>query len=192
MPHDCNAFAYIVGAVALYDETFLLAAVRNLFDNFESLVCSFAVVVVEFCLNIGEAVDAGDDLSSVFSETVQDDAELVRAYFVGIGSDLDCALCSSERFVACEEAEALAVFRKKTCAEIAVSETDFAVISNRTRKTECLESFADSCRSVRTGDSAGFLAFLYSDCRTEHVCPFSIFKADLLCLLADIIRIKTA
>jgi hypothetical protein len=67
-------------------------------------------LVVIFRDDIGEAVDAADDLRSILAEAVQDDAELVLADLVGRLRDADSALCSSEGLVAGEEAEAAGVF----------------------------------------------------------------------------------
>ena len=129
MPHDCDALANIVSAVAFYDESVRIASVRNFLYDCKSLVGSVSVEVVEFCLDISEAVDAADNLSSVLSKTVQDYAELVLADFVRVCRDLDCAFSCGERLVSCEECEALCLLGKKTCTQVSVSETNFAVIS---------------------------------------------------------------
>ena len=72
--HDGNALTDIVSAVAADVRTFTLG-VTNLTDDLE-----FAGVVVKLGLNIGEAVDTGDNLGSILAETVQDDAQgLLRA-----------------------------------------------------------------------------------------------------------------
>ncbi len=147
VPHDCHSLAYIVCAVAFYDKTLRIVSVRDFLYNFESLVCSLAVEVVKLSLNISESVDAADNLRSVFSKAVQDNAELVLAYFVSVRSNFDCALSGCERLVSCQESEALCLLRKKTRAQVSVSETYFAVVSYRAWQAECLKAFSDVCGS---------------------------------------------
>ena len=88
-------------------------------------------VGIEFGLNIGEAVDSGDDESSVLAETVEDNAE--RSLYLPclrFCAMPDSAFGSCEGFVTCEEAEALCIFAEKHCCEVAVSETDLAVFGD--------------------------------------------------------------
>ena len=66
-PHDRNALCYVVSAVAVY---FCTRALRICGVAFAENFLNFACVVVHLCLNISKAVDTGDDLCSVFSETV--------------------------------------------------------------------------------------------------------------------------
>ena len=67
--HDGNALADVVSAVAA-NVGALGLAVADLAHDIQ-----LAGEVVELGLNIGEAVDAGDDLSGVLAETVQNDAQ---------------------------------------------------------------------------------------------------------------------
>ena len=67
--HDCNAFADVVSAVAA-NVGALTIGVGDFLDDGQ-LACK----VVKLSLNIGEAVDSGDDLSGVLAETVEDNAE---------------------------------------------------------------------------------------------------------------------
>ena len=54
-----------------------------------------AGIVIELGLYICEAVDTGNDLGSVLSETVEDDAERFLTNFVGHLGDLDSAFSGS-------------------------------------------------------------------------------------------------
>ena len=87
MPHDGHAFAYIVGTIA-FDLCARTVAVGYLTNDFE-----LAGEIVKLSLHICEAVDAGNDLGSVLSETVEDDAERLLAHLVGLCGDLDGAFC---------------------------------------------------------------------------------------------------
>ena len=68
------------------------------------------------------------------------------------------------------------------------SKTYFSVVSNRSRNTESLKSFSDSCSSV----SSSLAACLDCDCSTYCVSPCSILKADRLNFLNLVIYIKTS
>src|SRR5699024_904312 len=61
--HDCNAFADVVSAVAT-DIGALAFGVADLTHDVE-----LAGGIVKLGLHIGEAVDSGDDLCSVFAQT---------------------------------------------------------------------------------------------------------------------------
>ena len=78
MPHDGNALADVVGAVAVDGG----AGTIGVGDGLDDL--ELAREVVELGLHVGEAVDAGDDLSSVLAQTVEDDAQRLLASLVGV------------------------------------------------------------------------------------------------------------
>ena len=150
VPHDCNTFTNIVCTVTFYAQTFWIVSVRDFFYNCQSLVCTLTVKVVKLSLNVSKTVDTRDDLSSVFTKTVQDNAKLVLTNVVSLSSDFDSTFSSSKRFVSCQECETLCFFRKKTSTKVSVTKTNFAVISYRTWQTECLKSLTNvssSCRS---------------------------------------------
>ena len=69
-------------------------------EEFDELLAVYylqlACVVVELCLNVCEAVDAADDLSSVLAKTVEDNAQRVLANLVCHLCNLDSALSSCE------------------------------------------------------------------------------------------------
>ena len=67
--HDGNTFADIVSAVAL-DVCTLGLGVTDLTDHVD-----LTGSIVKLSLNIGKAVDTGDDLCSVLAQTVQDNAQ---------------------------------------------------------------------------------------------------------------------
>ena len=90
LPHDGYALTYIVGTVAVN----LCTGTVRVSDALDLL--EFACVVVKLGLHVGETVDACDDLCSVLTQTVEDYAEGLLTYLVGLGSDLDSTLSSSE------------------------------------------------------------------------------------------------
>ena len=122
-PHDLHALAYIIGTVAAYAAADTLR-VAGLVHDLE-----LAGEVVELSLNVCETVDAADDLGSIFSKAVEDDAERFLANLVGHLGDLDGAFSGSVGLVACEECEALGLLAEKTGCEVAVAETYLAVVS---------------------------------------------------------------
>ncbi len=93
MPHDGNALADVVGAVALDGGTRAIG-VGDLAHDLK-----LAGVVVELGLDVGEAVDAGDDLGGVLAKAVQDDAQRLLAGLVGVVGDADGALGGREGLV---------------------------------------------------------------------------------------------
>src|SRR5699024_7470264 len=132
--HNSDAFLNVVAAVASY---VCLVAVRecNLTDN-----AQLAGEVVVFCLNIGKAVDSGDDVSSIFAQTVEDNAQRRFSCFVGGSYDTNSAFSSCERFVTSQEAEAVCFLSEQHCAQIAVAKTYLAVFCNRTWNTGSLQA----------------------------------------------------
>ena len=82
------------------------------------------------------------------SETVKDNAQGLNSDLVCVKSDLDSALSSSEGLVSCEEAEALGLLGKEHFAEVAVTETNLAVLGNGAGNAEGLKSDTDSGGSV--------------------------------------------
>ena len=67
--HDGNTLTDVVTAVAV-NSSALALGVSDLVDDGQ-----LAGVVVKLGLNIGEAVDTGDDLCSVLAQAVQDDTQ---------------------------------------------------------------------------------------------------------------------
>ena len=76
MFHDCNAFVYIVSAVA---SNFASVTIREspCFHNVE-----FCVQIIIFGSNISETVYTRNDVCSVFSKTVQDNLKWLFSNFV--------------------------------------------------------------------------------------------------------------
>ena len=89
--------------------------------------------------------------------------------------------------MSCEECEALGLLLKEHLSEISVSETNLTGVSNGSGDTECLESLSDSSCSV----SSLAASLLDSDGSTYGVCPLSIFEADGLDSLDQMINIKS-
>ena len=69
VPHDGNAFANVVGAVAVNGSTGTVAVRSFLHD------VKFAREIVELGLHVRETVDAADNHGSVLAETVKDAAQ---------------------------------------------------------------------------------------------------------------------
>ena len=167
-PHDCNAFGNVVCAVAVH---FCTEAIRvRMTVHF----FHFAGVVIHFGFYIGKAVDTGNDLSCVFAETVEDNAERFLTNFVCFFSNADCAFSSSEGFMASQEAEAFGFFFEQHFAEVAMAQAYFTLVSNGARDAECLQAFTDCSSSFRSF----FAAFFDCDCTANDVSPASVFKAD--------------
>ena len=101
--HDSNAFQNVVGAVAL-NSSALAVRVR---DGLDDLQLAGGEVVVG--LDIGEAIDTADDLSSVLAQAVQDNTQGLLTDLVGGTGDADSTLSSSEGLMASQEGEAMGV-----------------------------------------------------------------------------------
>ena len=107
VPHDGNALAHIVRAVAA-NLGALTVGVLGLVDDGQSVIfLHVGRQVVILGLHIGEAVDAADDHGGVLAQTVQDDAQGSLANLVGVADDADGAFGGGEGLVAGQEREAL-------------------------------------------------------------------------------------
>ena len=180
-PHDSYTFTNVVSTVAFYFCT-RTVRVSDFANNFQ-----FTGKVIELSLNVSKAVDTRDDLSSVFSKTVQDATQRFFTYFVCFCSDFDSTFSSSERFVTCKESETFSFFAQQHSSEVTVADTNLTVVSNRTRNTECLQTDTDSFCSF----SSVCAVLLKSDCSTYHISPFCVFKTDRLSFFTRFIRIKS-
>ena len=177
--HDGNTLQNVVGAVAL-DSSALAVGVRNGLDD---LQLAGGEVVVG--LDIGEAVDTADDLGSVLAQAVQDDAQGLLANLVGGTGNADSALSGGEGLVAGEEGEAMGVLMQQHSAEVAVTQTDLALLSDRAGDGEGLEALADGGGAV----SSALQAALDGDGGAEGVCPDSVVEADGLDAADDLIAV---
>ena len=178
--HDGNALADVVSAVAANVGALGLAVADLAHD------VQLAGEVVELGLNIGEAVDAGDDLSGVLAETVQDDAQGLLAGLVGVADDADRALSGGEGLVTGEEGKALRLVGQQHRTEVAVAKADLAVLGDGAVDAEGLKTHADHLGGFGRGLHAG----LDGDGRADGVRPAGVFKADGLDALDDLIRVK--
>ena len=166
--HDGDAFGDVVGAVDT-DCRALALGVGSLFDDLD-----FAGVVVHLGLHIGEAVDAADDVRRILSEPVEDDLEGLFADFVGGLCDADGAFRGGEGLVTREEREALGLFSKEHCCEVAVPETDGALLRDGTGDAEALQTDTDGFGGV-----GGVLAALLDgDGAANGVRPDGVFERD--------------
>ena len=102
--HDGNAFLYGFSTVAAN-----LGAEAIAVSDFLHYVYFVSLEVV-FGFYEGETVDAADDLSSVFAEAVQDNAQGVLTNFVSRLCDTDSTFSSCEGFVTSQECEAASFF----------------------------------------------------------------------------------
>ena len=150
--HDGDAFVDVVAAVAL-DLGAVAVRIRRFLDDIQ-----LARVIIVLGLHIGEAVDPRNDESRVLAETVQNDfkrglSDLVRRF-----GDTDGAFRRRERFVPREKTETFGFFGKEHRREVAVAETDLALIRDRTGNTETLQADAERRRRVRSLGAALFEA----------------------------------
>ena len=176
VPHDGNALADVVGAVAVNGS----AGTIGVGDGLDDL--ELAREVVELGLHVGEAVDAGDDLSGVLAEAVQDDAQRRLAGLVGVEGQLDGALSSGEGLVTGEEREALGVVGQEHGAQVAVAQTDLAVLGDGARDGEGLDTLTDDGGSLRGGPGA----LLDGQRAAQGVSPLSVLERDGLGVVHDL------
>ena len=177
--HYGHALGDVVGAVALNVGA---RAVRvGLFVDDLNLLGEG----IELGLNIGEAVDPRDDEGGVLAEAVQDNAERLGSYLVGVEGDLYGAFGGGKALVAGKEAEAFGGFGQKHGSEISVAEADLSVFGDRAGYAEALKSLADG-----DGGVCGLLAaLLYGDSAAYGVGPNGVFKADGLGLADYLIAV---
>ena len=154
VPHDGNAFADVISAVALDLGAFAVGIGDFLDDRQRMVFLHVSRQVVILGLHIGEAVDAADDHGSVLAQTVQDDAQGVLANLVGIAGNADSAFRGSKGFVASEEREALGLLVQQHRAQIAVAQTNLTLVSDGTGDAERLQTFADAGGRFRSGLNA--------------------------------------
>ena len=91
VPHDGNALADVVGAVAVDGG----AGTIGVGDGLDDLELAGGEVIVG--LDVGEAVDTADDLGSVLAQAVQDDAQGLFADLVGGTGNADSEMCIRDR-----------------------------------------------------------------------------------------------
>ena len=180
-PHDSYTFANVVSTITF---NFCTRTVRvsDFANNFQ-----FTSKVIELSLNVCKAVNTRDDLSSVFSKTVQDTTQRFFTYFVCFSSDFDSTFSSSERFVTCQESETFSFFAQQHSSKVTMADTNLTVVSYRTRDAECLQTDTDSFSSF----SSVCATFFNSNGSTYNISPFCIFKTDRLSFFTRFIRIKS-
>ena len=86
VPHDSHAFAHVIGSITFYFGTFTFGI--SYFTNYLQL----ARIIVELCLNVGKSVDTRNDLSGIFTQTVQNTTQRFLAHFIGLSGNFDSAL----------------------------------------------------------------------------------------------------
>ena len=168
--HNCYAFVDVVATVNSYRRS-LAVRISRLFHDVDT-----AGEEVVLSLNVSESVDTADDESGVLSETVEDNSERSLSYFVSRARDTDSAFRCRERLVTCKECEALGFFRKKSCGEVSVTETDVTLFCDGTGDTERLKTDTDSFSGL-----SGARATLFDRySATYGVRPYRVFESDRL------------
>ena len=182
MVHDGHALPDVVGAVAA-DVGSLALGIADLPDDLQ-----LAGVVVELGLDIGEAVDAADDLGGVLAQAVEDDPQGLLPGLVGVADDADGALSGGEGLVAGQEGEALGLIPQQHGAQVAVAQAHLAVLGNRAGDAEGLQALADGLGSVGSGGHV----LLQSDGGAHAVRPGGVLKADGLDALDDVVGVEAS
>ena len=108
--HDGNAFAHIIGSIAVYFRAEPVRISNSLY------FLQFSCMIVIFGLHICKSVNSGDNLCRVFSKTVQDYSQRFLTNLVGLLRNTDSAFCSCERLMSGKECEAVCVFFQKHLA----------------------------------------------------------------------------
>ena len=85
----------------------------------------------------------------------------------------------------CQECEALGLGREQTCCQLAVADTNLAVVGNRTGDTEALQTLTNIVGSL----NSVLCLFLQSDSGTYYISPLCVLKANHLCFLTSLVRI---
>ena len=173
--HDSNAFLYGISTIAFYVSTYTIAV----FDFFNNIYFVSFEIIISY--NISETIDTANDLSCVFTKTVQNNTQRVLTNFVSCLRDTDSTLSSSKGFMTSEECKALCILGKEHSTKVTMTKTYFTMVSNGTWYTESLQAFADSLSSVNS-----FRAALFdSDSCTKGISPSSIIKCDRLEIFND-------
>ena len=153
--HDGHALADVVSAEAA-DSRALAVGVLVLLDDLQ-----LAGVVVKLGLHIGKAVDPGDDLRSVLAQAVQDDPQGFLTSLVGGAGNADGAFGGGKGLMTGQEGEALGLVPQQHGAQIAVTQTDLAILGDGAVDAESLQADADGLGGL----SGGLDVLLQSDGR---------------------------
>ena len=181
LPHDGNAFAHIVSAIA-----------ANAATNAVRVLClgnnlNLSGIIVKLGLNVSKSVDAGNNLCSILSESVQDDAKRFLTNLVGHLGNLDSSLCGSIRLMSGKECKAACLLAKQSGSKITMSQTYLTVICNRSRDTERLKALADGF----SGLCCVLDTLLDSDGCTCYIRPLCVLKADFLGVLTHLVWVDS-
>ena len=93
LPHDLHALANIIGTIA-FDLGSLPCGIRGLGENIQRVGC-----IIHLRFHKGKAVNTGDNLRCILAQTIQNDAQRLGTYLIGLGCDTDGALCSRKGFM---------------------------------------------------------------------------------------------
>ncbi len=113
--HNGNAFGHVIRAVALNLSSGTVGE-----SNGVNRLNRFGVGV-ELRSYVSEAVYSRNDISRVLAQAVEDNAQGLNPYFVGVFGNLYCAFRRGKAFVSRKEAEAVGFFGKEHSTEISVS-----------------------------------------------------------------------
>ena len=105
--------------------------------------------VVILGLHIGEAVDPADDHGGVLAQAVQDNPQGLFPDLVGVQRDLDGAFRGGKGFMAGQEREALGFLIQQHGAQVAVADTDLALVRDGAGDAEGLQRGADPLGGFR-------------------------------------------
>ena len=185
LPHNCNAFCYIICAIAIYLCT---RAFRILRIALPEYFLYFASVIIHFGFYISKAVYSCNDLRSIFSKTIQNNTKRFLPNLICLFCNSDCAFSSGKRFVTCKKCETFCFFFQQHFAKVTMSKTNLTLIGNRTWNTECLQTFANCSSSV----SCPLTSLFNCNCSAYCIGPFCIFKANRLNAFYHFIYIQTS
>ena len=166
--HDGYAFQNVVGAIALNSGSFPIGE-SSLFHNVQLIVEE-----VIFGLYIGKAIDSGNNISGVFAQAVEDDAQRLFAGTVSGAGDTDRAFCGGEGFMTGQESETFGFVSQQHGAQVAVTQTNFSLFCNRTGDTESFQTDTDRF----SGLGGGLYTLFDRNSAAQRVGPGSVFKCD--------------
>ena len=131
---DGHAFPDVIGTEAAY----FCPASRG--------ECSFlhhgqgAFCVIKLGFYIGKAIDPGNDIGGILSQSVENNQQRFPADLVGRVGNADGAFSSCKGLVSGQKGKTVCFFGQEHCRQVAVADTHLAVFSNRAGNTEGLQT----------------------------------------------------
>ena len=180
MVHDGHALPDVIRAVAA-DCGPLAFRIFDLPDDLQ-----FAGIVIKLRLDIGEAIDAADDLGGVLAKSVENDPQRLLPGLVGVANDADGALGGGKGLVARQKREALRLVPQQHSAQITVAKAHLALLGYGAGDAERLQADADGLRRF----GSGLHALFQCNGRAHAVGPAGVFKADGLDTFHDLVGVE--